>query len=275
MEDSMKTVFAALTLCAAVYGQTLNTLYTCSRNDIGYYPGGVAVGPDGRFYGVTLDGAKYDRGAAFELIPPAVSGGTWTAAVLHEFTEAEGTPGGGLWDGGITRGPDGVIYGIAEGGSYGLGEVFALRPPTSQGGPWREEILYEFGTGTMDGKSPDGPPVFGPDGALYGTTTYGGDYNLGIVYRLAPSSVSRGAWAEEILYNFGGYSGDGEEPQGALAIGSDGSLYGATETGGAGYGTIFQLSPPAASGGSWTESVLQAFGSGYGRRVSDWPSHGP
>jgi uncharacterized repeat protein (TIGR03803 family) len=261
----MKAAFAALTLCVALYGQTLNTLYTFGKNNIGYNPDGIAVGPDGRFYGVALSGAGYGYGAAVELIPPAVPGGAWAPTVLHEFTTTEGPPSSGLWGGGITLGPDGVIYGITEGDSRGgLGEVFALKPPPPKGGRWREEILHVFGTGTTDGQFPYGPPVFGHHSFLYGSTHYGGANNLGIVYRLAPPSNPEGAWTEEVLYNFGSYSGDGQAPQGALAIGSDDSLYGATAYGGIGCGTIFQLSPPAVSGGSWTEKVLHAFGADTG-----------
>jgi len=257
-----------LTLCVALDGQTLNTLYTFGRNNMGYNPDGIAVGPDGRFYGVTLNGAGHGYGATFELIPPVAPGGGWAPKVLHEFASSEGPPNDGLWEGGITLGPDGVIYGITEGDNNGgLGEVFALKPSSPNGGRWREEILHVFPTATTtDGFAPEGPPVFGQHSVLYGTAAYGGANNSGIVYRLAPPSNPGGAWTEEILYNFGGYSGDGEAPQGALVIGSDGALYGATASGGAGYGTIFQLSPPVTAGGNWTEKVLHAFGADTGNQ---------
>ncbi|MGD0365277.1 MAG: choice-of-anchor tandem repeat GloVer-containing protein [Bryobacteraceae bacterium] len=272
----MKTLLAALTLCTALNGQTLNTLYIFGPNNIGYFPGGVAIGPNGEFYGVTLRGAGYKNGAAFKLTPPAVSGGMWAPAVLHEFTTTEGPSTGGLWVNGITLGPDGVIYGTAQPNrTAGPGEVFALEPPPPQGGRWREQILHVFGAGTTDGQYPNGPPVFGQEKVLYGTTRQGGAYNAGVVYRLVPSSSPGGAWTEDILYNFGAYSGDGEAPQGALAIGSDGSLYGATEEGGTGYGTIFQLSPPDASGGSWTETVLHAFGTDTGDQFPTGVVMGP
>jgi hypothetical protein len=45
-----------------------------------------------------------------------------------------------------------------------------------------------------------------------------------------------------------------------------GNLYGTTSEGGAylsgtmyGAGTVFELTPPTTSGGSWTESVLYSF----------------
>ncbi len=41
----------------------------------------------------------------------------------------------------------------------------------------------------------------------------------------------------------------------------NGALYGTTQNGGgsAGSGTVFQLAPPATSGGAWTETVLHSF----------------
>ena len=72
------------------------------------------------------------------------------------------------------------------------------------------------------------------------------------------------------LYSFTGQNGDGGEPNGILAIGKNGVLYGTTAGGGsspcsggvlvpAGCGTVFELIPPAAPGGTWTESILYRF----------------
>ncbi|HET6177781.1 MAG TPA: choice-of-anchor tandem repeat GloVer-containing protein, partial [Candidatus Sulfotelmatobacter sp.] len=64
--------------------------------------------------------------------------------------------------------------------------------------------------------------------------------------------------AEHLLYSFPFSSG---APNGGLVADSAGNLYGTTRAGGNGSGTVFELSPPAAAGGSWTESVLYAFNS--------------
>lgn len=53
---------------------------------------------------------------------------------------------------------------------------------------------------------------------------------------------------------------DGLGPVGSLIADGKGNLYGATKFGGgAGFGTVFELSPPATSPGAWTESVLLSF----------------
>jgi uncharacterized repeat protein (TIGR03803 family) len=60
------------------------------------------------------------------------------------------------------------------------------------------------------------------------------------------------------LYKFVGSSA-GQTPQGLVA-GANGVLYGTTAYGGTvGYGTVFELQPPAAPGGTWTETVIYNF----------------
>jgi uncharacterized repeat protein (TIGR03803 family) len=47
-----------------------------------------------------------------------------------------------------------------------------------------------------------------------------------------------------VVYNFGSHSGDPVEPQGVVAQGFDGSLYGTSNIGGANAGgTVFKITP--------------------------------
>src|SRR5271154_2455760 len=68
----------------------------------------------------------------------------------------------------------GLLYGTVQGGTSGNGAVFQLTPPATSGGSWTEAILYSFTGENGDGASPQGSPVVGINGALYGTTYYGG-----------------------------------------------------------------------------------------------------
>jgi uncharacterized repeat protein (TIGR03803 family) len=64
------------------------------------------------------------------------------------------------------------------------------------------------------------------------------------------------------IYSFKG-GDDGQEPSPELVRGPDGTLFGTTVYGGAANaGTVFELTPPAASGGAWTETQLFAFTGG-------------
>jgi uncharacterized repeat protein (TIGR03803 family) len=114
-------------------------------------------------------------------------------------------------------------------------------------------VLHSF-TGNPDGAEPKGALVISTDGALYGTTNTGGTSELGTAFRLVPTGEV--PWTETILHNFTGP--DGQYPSSALAFHA-GSFYGATEFGGSGAGTIFELAPPASAGGAWTETVLYDF----------------
>jgi uncharacterized repeat protein (TIGR03803 family) len=137
-----------------------------------------------------------------------------------------------------------------------------------------ETVLWDFGSGT-DGVSPYAGLLIDTNGNLYGTTEHGGTnpspnagFNAGTVFELSPPSTPGADWTESILYNFGNpasITNDGNTPYGGLIVDLNGNLYGTTRLGGTfgtpdGDGTVFELSPPATSGGNWTESILWNFG---------------
>ena len=158
--------------------------------------------------------------------------------------------------GGLVRGPDGALYGLSgRGGAYGYGTLFRLDPPVSPGTSWTETVLYSFAIPNGNGElGYFTTPVFGPDGALYGITTYDGTYGAGTAFQLQPPASPGGAWTETILFNF-------QSPVAypSLVIGSDGTLYFATYGGAYGQGMIFALSPPPSPGSPWTEQAIYNF----------------
>jgi uncharacterized repeat protein (TIGR03803 family) len=98
--------------------------------------------------------------------------------------------------------------------------------------------LYTF-TGTTDGSTPNGGMAASPDGLLYGSTYGGGPANAGTVFSFNPTAKTLVS-----LYAFTGHA-DGDEPVTKLTLGSDGSIYGATQYGGtANAGAIFKLTAP-------------------------------
>jgi uncharacterized repeat protein (TIGR03803 family) len=120
--------------------------------------------------------------------------------------------------------------------------------------------LYGFAGGS-DGAEPIGGVVFGPNGALFGTTQQGGAENDGTVYALRPpSTVCRSVtcyWDETILHTFTG-APDGFNPWGEnLVFDAAGNIYGTTTNGGShDAGTVFELT---RSGSGYTESILYNF----------------
>lgn len=171
----------------------------------------------------------------------------------------------------VVIGAGGVLYGTTFYGgpiSYpcnnqGCGAVFSLTPPTSSGGSWTEAVIHSFTSG-QDGSNPQAGLAIG-GGVLYGTTTVGGAFDSGTVFSLTPPAVSGSPWIEAILYSFKGSASnpDGAVPEGPVAIGIGGVLYGVTWHGGSyGFGTVFSLTPPGSVGGAWKETVLYSFQNG-------------
>lgn len=199
-----------------------------------------------------------------------------TLTVLHAFT---GGSDGTEPYAGLTMDRGGNLYGTAGYGGYtggncgsGCGVVFKL---TRHGSNWLLDPLYSFHGGS-DGAIPIARVVFGPDGALYGSTASGGGTGCGgsgcgTVFRLQPPATSCSSfpcpWHETVLYSFTGGS-DGATPDlGALVFDANGNIYGTTANGGnvgspcspTGCGVVFEL---VRNGQSWTESVLYSFTGG-------------
>jgi uncharacterized repeat protein (TIGR03803 family) len=107
--------------------------------------------------------------------------------------------------------------------------------------------LYSF-TGSPDGAAPYGALIKDKLGNLYGTTTAGGSFGSGTVYKLSMSGK------ETVLYSFTG-GADGSEPFAGLVMDQAGNLYGTTRSGGSSdAGTVFELNPKTKK-----ETVLHSF----------------
>jgi uncharacterized repeat protein (TIGR03803 family) len=89
-----------------------------------------------------------------------------------------------------------------------------------------------------DGGYPTASPVQATDGNLYGTTLSSGQNGGGTVFSITPTGTVT------TLYSFCSQTGctDGANPAAGLIQGTDGNLYGTTESGGSyGYGTVFKI----------------------------------
>jgi uncharacterized repeat protein (TIGR03803 family) len=146
--------------------------------------------------------------------------------------------------------------------------AFTLLVPVGGASAATVLTLHNFDSPNQ-GYHPDGDLLVDQSGNIYGTTTFGGNFDnqctadgCGTVYRLAPDGTVT------VLHTFTG-SPDGEIPTPGLIGDQAGNLYGVTWYGGAVYnkcpsgcGTVFKLAPDG------TETVLYAFhGSGGDGRI--------
>jgi uncharacterized repeat protein (TIGR03803 family) len=260
-----------LTKAGGVWSSRVLYSFTGGTDAGGPY-GPLVFDKSGNLYGTSSFYGANSSGTVFQLLAPASAGGPWTERVLYSFT---GLDDGATPNGGLVFDANGVLYGsAAEGGADTAGTIFSLTPPA--GGPdgiWTFNLLHSFtggSFGSKDGSMPNGGLVFGQGGALYGTTGLGGRASsLGTVFQLAPPATAGGAWTENVLHDFSDVAG-GSFPEVGLTSGTDGVLYGATPSGSGKslYGTVFELAPPAETGGTWTFTSLANFGSAHGTMPS-------
>lgn len=139
---------------------------------------GVIMDESGNLYGTSAFGGTYSRGTIFQLKPN--SDGSWTLHPLHQFTNGK--------DGGnplatLVFDAAGNLYGTTnDGGIYGCGVAFQLKPTTS--GTWTLTALHQFSLG-HDGCDPVAPLILDGAGNFYGTAIFGGK-GAGVVFELLP-----------------------------------------------------------------------------------------
>ncbi len=181
----------------------------------------------GNLYGTTMLGGVNGYGTVFEVVLP--KNNAPREKVLHSFPVNSNPVSNLVFDGA------GNLYGTTVGGGtvnkhcrQGCGVVFELTPAG------KYTVLYRF-KGGYDGANPYGGVVIDSMGNLYGTTRNGGQddpmYDCGTVFEISGGT-------ETVLYAFVG--GDGCYPTAGLVMDGYGNLYGTTQGGGAGYGTVFE-----------------------------------
>jgi uncharacterized repeat protein (TIGR03803 family) len=173
--------------------------------------GGLTLANDNNFYGTTYRGGTHNLGTVFRFNPGPPS----TFSVLYNFsTSAPSTP--------PVQAPDGNLYGITSGG-----QAYRVTLPAGT-----VKILPNPAPGDVND-----PLFLASDANLYGVSRTGGSSGLGTVFRLSTTGVFT------ILHNFTGVGTDGAGPQGPLTQGSNGNLYGTTQSGGTDLGGIvFEMS---------------------------------
>jgi uncharacterized repeat protein (TIGR03803 family) len=232
-----------------------------------------AMDSSGNFYGAAL-GHGRDLGAIFKI------SATGTETILHKFSDSEET--GGLPFGGVTMDAKGNLFGTAAvGGQFGGGTIFEVATSgkfstlhsfsgdegnSPHGGVALDAARNLFGTaaeggtgdaGTLfeltssgdftvlhsfaanhEGDAPIGRVVVDDHDNVFGTVAQGGDFDEGTLFKYDASGNF------SILHEFWSLPNDGVDPQGGLALETNGDLFGVTTQGGDKLaGVIYKLTP--------------------------------
>lgn len=195
---------------------------------------GLVLGADGEFYGTTTrDGNTSGGGIAFKINPK-----TGALTELSSISPYSLT-------GSLLLGQDGNFYGITAGAT-----IIKMTPAGVI------TNLYTF-SGITYGS---GSLIQDASGNFYGVVGDFGAYANGAVFKMTPQYIVT------ILYAFG-KAPDGSGPFPPV-IGSDGNLYGTTNSGGtAGGGVVYELSTDGS-----TYSILHNFGDGSVQNDGNEPS---
>ena len=137
--------------------------------------GGLIFDKSGNLYGTTTNDGSDGVGRVFML---SRIGGAWTSTVLHTFSKWEEPRSSLAMD------AAGNLYGTADrGGKDRGGTIFKLTPGS---GGWTYTVLKEFVDPCDEGCFPRGGVILDANGNLYGTTSGGGKYGKGVVWKIMP-----------------------------------------------------------------------------------------
>ena len=184
---------------------------------------GLVMDKNGNLYGTTSEGGSDGNygpglnctnrcGTVYEI----------TAAgqekILYSFKGFQSSDGAAPFAS-LILDKQGNLYGTTyAGGAYGFGTIFKLTPSG------QETVLYSF-VGLPDAGNPVGRLLMDSQGNLFGTTSYGGNFDSGALFELSASGK------ESVLYSFTG-GADGAYPFDGLVMDGSGNLFGTTELGG-------------------------------------------
>ena len=209
------------------------------------FAGGTADGGDPRgsltvhgeaLFGMTCYGGANSNGTIFKINKDGTG-----FALLHSFQSGDAE--NGTYPVGSLSLVGETLYGMTpNGGVHGKGTLFGI---DTLGTGFA--VLHSFG-GEGDGARPCGSLTL-HGGMLFGTTTEGGTYGLGTIFKMDPGGATY-----ERIRNFVGGAGDGRNPCGSLTVVGN-VLFGMTCHGGLiDRGTLFKVNP---DGGGF--AVLHSF----------------
>lgn len=197
-------------------------LYSFTGGTDGGQPfGNVSLDSAGNLYGSTNIGGTSNSGVVFKVDKSG------RETVLYGFTGGAD----GAYPNGVMRDVQGNLYGTTGGGGGSSGAGVVFKVDTSG----HETVLYSF-TGGNDGGYAGAGVTRDAKGNLYGTTSFGGAMDRGVVFKVD------GRGHETVLHTFR-RGLDGNQPDSAgVILDAEGNLYGTTAFGGiANAGVVYKL----------------------------------
>jgi len=149
-------------------GTLFTVLHSFTHDEGADAYGDTVLAPDGFLYGSCSRGGVNESGTVWR-----VNRSTGALTVLYTFGSVPGD--GGLCFGGLSLGPDGMLYGATYGGGTGAGgTLFRTDPATGT-----TATVFSF---PAEAYLPTSRVLVGSDCRFYGTAIFGGDQGWGAVY---------------------------------------------------------------------------------------------
>jgi uncharacterized repeat protein (TIGR03803 family) len=207
-------------------GNNLEIVYHSFISAIGVYPcGNLCKAANGKYYGMTYMGGKYNEGVLFEWDQLT---NTYTKKLNFNQSEYGRYPRGSL-----IQCNNGKLYGMTHnGGENDKGVLFEWDPNTDT---YTKKFDFD---GNIKGSYPCGSLLQAKNGKLFGMTEYGGANDKGVIFEY---DIEKNSYLKKIDFNG---AENGKWPYGSLIEDGDGKLYGLTENGGT-YenGVLFEWDP--------------------------------
>lgn len=207
----------------------LTTKILTRKISLGGIPGisGLAEGSlieasNGKLYGMSRSGGENGDGAIYEYDID-----TNTITVVHSLNEPDGRgPRGSLM-----QASNGKLYGMTTiGGSNSLGVLFEYDLVTST-------YTKKFDFNTNSGTGPWKNLMEASNGKLYGMTLEGGSNGKGVIFEF---DIVTDTFTKKVDFT----GANGSSPLGSIIEGTNGKLYGKTQTGGDNdFGVVFEFNP--------------------------------
>jgi len=168
----------------------------------------TAIAQNAELWGVTSMGGAYGAGTIFKT---DVNGDNHQVQLSFSVENKGDTP----YYLKLCEGNDGLLYGMTlSGGNSGLGVLFAFDPTT-------ESYTTKVHFNAQKGAKPYGSLMLASNGKLYGMTSVGGEFDVGVLFEFDPTSNT---YTKKVDFD----ASKGRYPRGALIEIANGKLYGMT-----------------------------------------------